>query len=152
MNIFISYSVEDLEVVKQIAGMIKARGDKVCYWDESMEPGEPKWPTISKWIEACDAVIVVITDRTVARAGAVGKECGIAESKGKKILPMVASNVDDTCLGFLGDRTWVRFEPAAPREAIKVITQQISKLARDKIIGNLLFAAGVIVVLCVCRE
>lgn len=152
MNIFISYSVEDVEVVKQIAGMIKARGDKVCYWDESKEPGELIWPTINKWIEACDAVIAVITDRTVARAGAVGKECGIAESKGKKILPMVASNVDETCLGFLGDRTRVRFEPVAPGEAMKVITQQISKLAKDKIIGGVLFAAAVVVVLCLCRE
>ncbi len=152
MNIFISYSVEDIKIVRQIARGVRDHGDKVHFWDESKEPGEPLWPTISKWIDAADAVIAVITDNVVRRGAAITKEIGIAETKGKKILPLVAQDVDGSQLGFLGDRIWVDFDPKAPGEAMRVITGQLAKLAKQKVISAVVFACLALALLYLCRE
>ncbi len=152
MKVFISYSVEDIEVVRQMARGVRDHGDEVRFWDESKEPGEPVWPTINKWIDTSDAVIAVITDNAIRRSTAIGKEIGIAETKAKKILPLVAQSVDKSQLDFLGDRIWVDFDQKAPGEAMRVITGQLAKLAKQKVINALGFAIATLVLLYICRE
>lgn len=95
MKVFISYSTEDLSLVRQIADEIRAHAE-VFYWDETRTPGEHAWNQIFAWIDQSDAVVAVITDKTVSRGISVGQEIGHAKAKQKTILPIVASDVPVT--------------------------------------------------------
>lgn len=128
MKVFISYSTEDVSLVGQIADQIKPYAE-VFYWHESNVPGEHVWNQIYSWIDQSDAVVAVITDKTVARGISVGQEIGHAKAKQKVILPLVAPEVPVTELGCLHEVTHVRLSRNDPNAALQAITQRLAELA-----------------------
>lgn len=144
MNIFISYSVDDVALVNTIAGYIQRHG-QVRYWDKSKEPGMEAWPLIFQWIDQSDLVIAVITDNTVRRAMAVGQELGRAQTMRKLIIPLVTANVRASDLGFLSGIVYERIDPRdvspallAAERAILQRKQQIQSRQALFVIGGIL--------------
>lgn len=144
MNIFISYSVNDIKPVRMIANYISCHG-QVFYWDKSREPGKEVWPLIFQWIDQSDIVIAVITDNTVRRAMAVGQELGHAKAKQKLIIPLVTSNVKASDLGFLSGIIYEKINPhnlgpalMAAEKAILQRRQQIQKETTIFVVGGIL--------------
>jgi len=107
MNVFLSYSTEDLALVQWIAQEVRHHAN-VYYWDESRILGERAWDSIFGWIDLSDFVIVVITDNTVRRGMAVGQEVGRAVTMKKTVIPLVAEGVPDSALGCLSGITYSR--------------------------------------------
>jgi len=81
MKVFVSYSVENTSLVRQVVEQLRSCTDKVFWWDRSKELGEEVWPTIYGWIDQSDLVLAVLTGRTLARAMAVGNEIGYARER-----------------------------------------------------------------------
>lgn len=121
MQIFISYSTGDRSLVHEIAEAV-GRSAIIKYWDKDKEPGKSVWEDqIFKWIDTADIVIVIITDKTVSRAMSVGQEIGRAKAKGKKIIPLVASGVHKSDLGFLSGITYIPFDVSNIQPAISFL-------------------------------
>ena len=130
MKVFISYSTDDISLVKQIADQIRPYAE-VFYWDKSQEPGKHAWNQIFGWIDDCDAVVTVITDKTVARGLSVGQEVGHAKARQKIIFPLVAQDVPATELGCLHEVTYLRIERNNPIPAMQAVAQSVAKVAEQ---------------------
>jgi hypothetical protein len=127
MNVFISYSVGDLDLVRTVANQIGGKA-KAFYWDKSKEPGKEVWPTIFSWIDASELVLVLITDKTIARAFAVGQEVGHAKKGKKQIIPLVAKEVPTSELGFLSGITYIPLDIANPTNALQTLQGELEKV------------------------
>lgn len=130
MKVFISYSTEDISLVRKIADQIKTYAE-VFYWEESRVLGEQAWNQIFGWIDQCDAVVAVITDKTVTRGISVGQEIGRAKAKYKMIIPLVAPGVPATELGCLHGVTYLRIERENPNSALQAIAQRVAELSEQ---------------------
>lgn len=128
MKVFISYSTEDLTLVRRIADQIKPLAE-VFYWAENHIPGEHAWNQIYGWIDQSDAVLAIITDKTVSRGLSVGQEIGRAIAKQKEVVPLVGPDVPVTELGCLHELTHVRLNPNDPNAAFLAISQHITNRA-----------------------
>lgn len=131
MNIFISYSTEDLGLVEQIANYIRPHAS-VYYWHESKVPGQEAWKTIFSWIEQSDLILTVITDKTVSRAMAVGNEIGHAKAKNKIVIPLVAPDIPSTELGCLSGITYQSIDRENVEPALNVIRSEIISQKKKK--------------------
>ena len=136
MNIFISYSTDDLKTVRQIAGYLKPHVDKVQYWDDSKRPGEKIWDNILKWIDTADLVLALITDNSVSRSPSVDQEIGYAKAKGKSILPLVKGSVDTAKLGCLHDVTYFIIDTDDLQPAFDVIADKINEIRKKKFVSQ----------------
>ncbi len=121
MNVFISYSTEDLVSVERIAKAIKDCEDEPFWWHEKKLPGRGAWDTIFGWIEGADVVIAVITDRTLARAMAVGNEIGYAKAHNKPIIPVLGKGIKPESLGCLLGITHVQLGKERLRDSINEV-------------------------------
>jgi hypothetical protein len=137
MNVFISYSVEDTELVRSVADRVKHKA-RASYWDQSKEPGKEVWPTIFSWIDAADLVLVLITDKTIGRAFSVGQEVGHAKKSGKQIIPLVAKSVPSTELGFLSGITYIPLDTGNPTAALQTLQAEVERLDREAKLRQLL--------------
>ena len=130
MKVFISYSVGDTELVRNVADSIKNKAT-VCFWDESQQPGKEVWATIHGWIDAADLVLVLITDKTITRALSVGLEVGHAKKGNKRIIPLVAKDVPNAELGFLSGITYIPLDTQNPTTALQTLQAEIEKLDHE---------------------
>jgi TIR domain len=133
MNVFISYSVSDTQLVRTVADHIKSKAN-VTYWDQSKEPGKETWPTIFGWIDAAE--LVLITENTLSRALSVGQEVAHARKANKPIIPLVAKGVKSSELGFLAGITYVQLDTTDPSAAIQALQQQLDKLKQQAIVRH----------------
>lgn len=143
MQVFISYSTGDLDAVKRIANFVRDIGD-VKYWDKDKEPGETAWDTIFEWIEDSDLVIALITDKTVSRAMSVGQEIGHAKAKGKKIIPIVTSNVRSSSLGCLMGITYIPVDRKNMLPAMFKIRETMKKEKFNNLVDDTLIVGGIL--------
>lgn len=132
MNVFISYSVADLDLLHQVADAIAAGGDQPLCWDTSKVPGQEVWASIFQWIDSSDLVVVIITDATVGRAMSVGQEVGHARARGKPIVPLVAAGVMPGDLGCLSGVTYQQISRENPARALQVVQQVIHGMKLKK--------------------
>jgi hypothetical protein len=141
MKIFISYSTADLALVRDIANYIKPHAE-VYYWAETKVPGQADWPTIFRWIEQSDLVLVVITERTLSRAMSVGQEIGYAKDKGKIVIPLITPYVNDGELGCLRGIIYQRIQPDNPWPALQLIEKVILAKKQELETKQALFVIG----------
>lgn len=126
MKVFISYSIDDTDLLHQIIEAIRVCGDEVRCWDKSREPGREVWPSIFEWIDECDIVIAIITDKTAKRGISVGNEIGHAIAKGKPILPLVGPDVNPGELGCLTNVVFQRIERGNAGPAILAVQRTLA--------------------------
>jgi len=137
MKVFISYSIDDSDLLHQLIDAIRVCGDEVRCWDKSREPGREVWPSIFGWIDECDIVIAIITDKTVKRGLSVGNEIGHATAKGKPILPLVGPDVGPGDLGCLGSVVFQRIERGNAGEAILAVQRTLASYKERAFMENL---------------
>ncbi len=144
MKIFVSYSTEDILLVKELAEHIRPHAT-VYFWDESKRLGEDSWQTIYKWIDSSDIILALITDKTVARAMAVGQEIGRAKTRGKMIIPIVSSEVKSSQLGCLKGITFQMIDKNSPGAALKYVEKAVfDKKQQIELRNNLGLIAGIV--------
>lgn len=143
MNIFISYSTEDLSLVNQIADYLKHHAT-VRYWAKDKKPGEKDWDQIFEWIDESDLMLAVITDNAVARGIAVGSEIGYAKKHEVGIIPVVADNVSESHLGCLKGITYERIDRDNPGPALEKVARRVREIKRQDFIEDCSVLAAVV--------
>ena len=147
MKIFISYSNDDLKLVKTYANFIKPHAE-VKYWDKDKKPGDEVWPMIFQWIDESDIVLAIITDNTVSRAMSVGHEIGRAVTKGKRVIPFVAKGIPVSELGCLCSINYQEIDPENPQAAMNFLLEELAPLKEKKAINwDIILAIGGILLL-----
>ncbi len=129
MNIFISYSGQDTDLVKAIADAIDDAGHEVWWWDERNVPGKQSWEEIFSWIDEADLVLAVITDNAISRAMAMGNEIGYAIASDKTIIPIVKHSVRQEDIGCLIGMTYV---PLVEHDMESSIDEVLRSIKREK--------------------
>lgn len=152
MKVFISYSVDNRGFVGDVAREISPLAE-VKYWDQSKEPGEGNWKSIHQWIDECDAMLVVITDKVVNRAMSVGQEIGRARAKEKFIIPLVEEGIPASALGCLSGVTYEtipKINPASALDRVRALIEKRKvKVDEDNNVGALALIGLIAVVLIV---
>lgn len=144
MRVFISYSTRDLDVVQKVKEAIESLCE-VRYWDKDKSLGAEAWPTIFKWIDFSDLVVVIITGSTVSRAMAVGQEIGRAKAREKLIIPFIDNQVPKTELGYLEGVTYEPFSPENLDSAILKVRNSIEAHKQKINRQTALFVMGLII-------
>jgi hypothetical protein len=145
MKVFISYSTQDLTLVKGLASSLLPYAE-VYYWDESKVLGKDSWNQIFDWIDSSDLVVVLITGNTVTRAMAVGQEIGRAKAKDKTIIPIVSHDIPTNELGFLSGLTHQPVNPDNPTPSLQEISRTAAhyknNIEQKQKVGLLLLVLG----------
>lgn len=147
MNVFISYSTSDINIVKRLVEHLKYIVNNVYYWNKNQQPGQDAWSSIYNWIERSDIVVAVVTDRTVSRAMSVGNEIGYAKKAAKIIIPLVSHKVKETDLGCLKGITYIRIDQHDMNPALNTIKKYIFSLKakqKEDLQKTLLIIGGII--------
>ncbi len=125
-KIFLSYSVEDTEIVRKVHQSLSPYAE-VLFWDENKDLASTTWTNVSKWIDRCDFFLLLLTDPKVRRALDVGQELGRALTKDKPVFPLVGAEVDDAHLGFLTKSPYVKFKTDTIWDAAKELSAILAK-------------------------
>ena len=141
IKVFISYSTQDNDLVRQVANYIKLHCE-VFYWDQNRTLGEPLWPEVYKWIDNCNLFIAIVTDKTVRRAMSVGQEIGRAIAKEKTVIPLVGRDVPDFELGCLRGINYQRISNENSGAAMESVRQRILALSRKEDIRQALIISA----------
>lgn len=146
MKVFVSYSVADVDLLRQVVGTIRAGGDEALCWDTSKVPGQEVWQSIFAWIDSADLVVVIITDQTVSRAMSVGQEVGRARAKGKPIVPLVSADVKPSDLGCLNGVIYQPISREQTQRALAGVARVIEgmKLKKAEEQKQLLVLGGIV--------
>lgn len=99
-NVFISYSVSDIDLVSKLELALQQAGNVV--WDDrTLRPGEDWVEEIDQAIERCDVAVIVVTSNYLA-SSANNYEAGFllnkARQEGLKVIPVVTGSVDDSSI------------------------------------------------------
>ncbi|MFA4987904.1 MAG: toll/interleukin-1 receptor domain-containing protein [Candidatus Brocadiia bacterium] len=127
MNVFVSYSVNDVEVVRKFVEQLRAIGVTVYWWDDCKELGKRPDSQIKEWIRASSVVLVIVTDSSVKKALTVGMEVGWADEQGKMIIPFVHKSIPRDQLGFLGSMADERFDESSIDRALEACRTNIER-------------------------
>ncbi len=125
-KIFISYSVEDTEIVRRIDKSLSPYAE-IMWWDENIKLASSSWENVSKWIDSCNFVLVIIADPEIKRAMNVGQEIGRALTKEKRVVALVRNDVKDDKLGFLKASSYLRFNTKNIWDAAKNLNEILMK-------------------------
>ena len=77
-QIFISYAREDVDSARKVYDDLKARGFKVWFDVETLLPGQNWELEIKKGIRQADAIIILISSKSVNKRGYINKEIRLA--------------------------------------------------------------------------
>jgi len=140
VQVFISYSTKDLELVREIAHTLEHRAT-VKFWYQDKVPGTEAWTTIHKWIDDSQLVFVVLTDNAISRGISVGQEVGRAKAQGKVIVPLVAPGVPSSELGCLHGVTYIRLADPTSDEFQEQVDEAIEEFRRRQVKAGWTIAA-----------
>lgn len=126
MKVFISYSVDDIQLVNQVADSIRPKAE-LKYWENSHHPEADTWPQLFNWIDECELVLVIITDKTLKRAMSVGQEISHAKKAGKRIIPLVSNDVAED-LRFLSDMDFIPLDTSDTSSAVDSLHREVDRL------------------------
>lgn len=96
MNLFISYSRRDLEVVEDIINDCRSLGHNVWY-DKELSGGQSWWNQILKNIRECDLVLFMVSEKS-NNSTACKREYTYASQLHKRILPVIVDEVSTNLL------------------------------------------------------
>lgn len=109
-QVFVSHSTEDAAVARQVADALRAAGIGVWIAPDSIRPGEAYNEAIVAGLKASDVLAVLVSKASNASKH-VAREVGLADSHGKKIIPIRIEAVEpsDGLTYYLSMPQWVEW-------------------------------------------
>ena len=130
--VFISYShsdVEDVECVRKFAQALEEQGVSVWLDVARLLPGDSLQKEIEDAIRKSDAIVVVITPETV-RSANLFFEIGAAVGMGKRVIPVLPSDLDTSVLPF-SLRSRMYLTRSSPEETATGVAAAVSCEAKQ---------------------
>ena len=94
LKVFLSYSRQDIIFVDRLRTALKRQGINVLLDREDIEKGEEWWGRIQQLIMDADTTLFILSPNSVI-SDICQKEVNYAEKLNKRILPIVANNIDN---------------------------------------------------------
>ncbi len=122
-KVFISYSHDDAEWVRRFAEALRERSVGVWLDTWQVDAGEPLRDAIEAGLRSSDAIVSVLT-RANAQRPNVLFELGVALGMGKRLIPIVPEDLDNSDIPF-----WLRtrryLTKGAPDEAAREVAEAL---------------------------
>lgn len=128
-SIFVSHSFKNHDIVEKMAKSLRQPDAELYVAEADRQYGESLPSKIMKAIDACDAVIVIITKEANGSAS-MNQEVGYALGKEKLIIPMVEEGTKVGVL--LQGLEFVEFSLSRLEEALGKIVTYVAKKASTK--------------------
>ncbi len=138
MNVFISYSWQDVPIRRAIVAELRGEVDiRVLFDAGRIAASDPLHPNISTLIDRSDLVIAILTSSGLS-SKEVLDELVRANERKKRILPLVEQSIPLEMLPhFLRDVLQIRFTNSSFDKAVDTLSETVSKLSQ-----KLLSSAG----------
>jgi len=131
VQIFLSHSSRDREVVEPIRAQAQAIEVDVYLHEMHPQPGENLSSKVIEAIKSSDALVVLITPNTVVSAY-VNQEIGVALGQSLPVIPLVAPGVTGEQLAMLEGVEYVGFDPDQPHHALTHLTAKLHSMQAAK--------------------
>lgn len=114
-QVFLSHASEDVAVARQVAGALRAGGIAVWIAPESILPGQAYNEAIVAGLRDSDTFAILVSKASNASKH-VAREVGLADSQGKRIIPIRIENVQpsDGLTYYLSMPQWVEWHAQGP--------------------------------------
>ena len=121
-QVFISHSTEDAAVARQVAAVLHSAGVAVWIAPDSILPGQVYNEAIVAGLRSSD-ILAVLVSRAANNSKHVAREVGLADSHGKRIVPIRIEAVEpsDGLAYYLSLPQWVEWHAEGPAALKRVI-------------------------------
>ncbi len=126
-KVFISYSQDDAEWVREFAEAL--RDQRVDVWFDAwhIHPGDSFSDALEAGLRGSDAIVAVLSAASARRPNTLF-ELGVALSMGKRLIPIVPSNLDSSLIPYeLRRRRYLL--KGAPAEAAREVAEALKRQA-----------------------
>jgi TIR domain-containing protein len=130
-QIFLSHNTRDREWCEWLKASAEETGVKAYLAEHDVQPGTNLAAKVVKAIEASDAVVVLISDNSVA-APYVHQEIGYALKAGKVIIPLVQPGIRDESLAMLRGVEYIPFDFRHPHEGHQQLRKALGRLVEQQ--------------------
>ena len=130
-SVFFSHSLRDGRLASWIADNARAIGVQVYLCERDPRPGQLLAEKVQERIEACDAVIALLTQNGVGSTY-VQQEIGYAFGKQKRIIPLVSSGIQVKSLAMLQGVEWLEFDPEKSGASLGRLLEFLANLKSAK--------------------
>lgn len=127
LRVFFSHSSHDADWVQRVAAQATAAGVEVYLAEHDVSPGQQVSDKVTEAIEASDAVIVLLSNYSLASIY-VQQEIGVAHHAGKLVIPILMGEVVGTDLGILNGREYVLLDRAVPHDGLSRLSFALTQL------------------------
>lgn len=153
-SIFISHSVNDKRVVRQISNYLDSYGIKVNVGPDTIQPGTLLPQKFKALIDQSDMVLAILTENSL-RSKWVQMECTYAFQVKKTVVPVKEKSVSIHGSWWPAEVEWIEFSLHAPiqiilqeiTDGIRTVIQRAKKSVNPDFIGGLFTGALVVGVL-----
>ena len=128
-KVFISHSVKDISLVKQLQYWLDRNQIEAYIFEEYPQPGTMIGEKVARAIDRSDCVLALMT-RDGSRSQWVHNEVGYAKGKEKIVIPIVENGVING--GFLEGVEYIPFRIYDPYDTISRTVQYLSTLKSAK--------------------
>jgi TIR domain/YEATS family len=127
-SVFVSHSVADNNVARELEDALKAQGIEVCTAEQTMDPGDEWAGSIERQLEKADAVVALVSD---PHSSFVEQEALTALDLGRYVLPVTVKGA--TLQGKLS--RIARFD-LADSAGVRSLADQIAARVLDRVIDD----------------
>jgi predicted nucleotide-binding protein len=123
-NVFISYSHEDSEWVRQFAKALKDLDVAVWFDEWQIKAGDPLRDAIEKGLRDSDAIVAVLSATNILRPN-VFFELGVALGMGKRLIPILSRDLNEQQIPFdVRSRRYLKQE--SPEETAREVAAAVT--------------------------
>jgi predicted nucleotide-binding protein len=123
-NVFISYSHEDSEWVRQFAKALKDLDVAVWFDEWQIKAGDPLRDAIEKGLRDSDAIVAVLSATNILRPN-VFFGLGVALGMGKRLIPILSRDLNEQQIPFdVRSRRYLKQE--SPEETAREVAAAVT--------------------------
>jgi TIR domain len=130
-RIFLSHSAADHPWVDWLGANAGSMGIVTYLYENDPQPGLYVSDKVKAQIAECDALVVLLTVSS-QYSPYVQQEIGVAEGRGKLVIPMVQPGVDQRALAMLAGREYIPFDLLNPQAARQTFLDWLNCLSAQK--------------------
>ena|GEM_PF-5905985 len=137
MNIFVSHSLTDKELIKNLQSTLEPHGIKLYIAEHHVDINRTITEKIEGMIRSCDIALILLTENGY-NSNFVHQEIGYIKSCEKPILQLIQFGIEKKLSGFTYGRDYITYDPLEPKKAISAIENKL--LEQFKIIEKIQLA------------
>lgn len=148
MNIFVSHSLKDKELLAAIQDNLRLHGFELLIAEHTLDFNRSISEKIKQLISQSDVGLILLTENGL-NSRFVSEEIGYLEAKEKPIIRIIQKGLGNQYSGFKYGTDYIELDPDDPNKAHDLLAESMLKIKDRKLTNRnaWLFAAGIIILL-----